>query len=167
MCSDSPISLRIFQFLVIHTVKGFSIVSEAEIDVFLESPCFFCDPADARNLISGSSAFSISSLYIWKFSVQILLKPILKDFEHYLASMWNQCCCAVVWTFFGIAFLWDWKDNWPFPLLCFIKYYIKQFIVFDAVMHKYDMRYKPPNIVEIEYIMKITFPMNEETLTSL
>ena len=111
--------------------------------------------------------FTKFSLYIWKFSVHILLKPILKDFEHYLASMWNQCCCAVVWTFFGIAFLWDWKDNWPFPLLCFIKYYIKQFIVFDAVMHKYDMRYNPPNIAEIEYIMKITFPMNEETLTSL
>ena len=81
------ISLRIVQFVVIHTVKGFRIVSEAEIDVFLEFPCFFCDRVDVGNLISGSSAFSTSSLYIWKFLVQILLKPILKDFEHCLASI--------------------------------------------------------------------------------
>ena len=73
------------QFVVIHTVKGFSIVNEA--DIFLEFPCFFYDPVDVGNLISGSSAFSKSSLYIWKFSVHILLKSSLKDFEHYLASM--------------------------------------------------------------------------------
>ena len=77
------------QFVVIHTVKGFSIVYEPEVDVFLEFPYFFCDPGDIGNLISGSSAFSKSSLYIWKFSVHILLKPSLKDFEHYLASLWN------------------------------------------------------------------------------
>ena len=65
------------QFAVIHTVKGFSIVSEAEVDVFLEFPCFFYDPADVCNLISGSSAFSKSILYIWKFSVHVLLKPSL------------------------------------------------------------------------------------------
>ena len=75
------------QFVVIHTVKGFSIVNEAEIDVFLEFPCLFYDPKDVGNLISDSSAFSKSSLYIWNFSVHILLKPSLKDFEHYLASM--------------------------------------------------------------------------------
>ena len=68
------------QFVVIHTVKGFGIVNEAEIDVFLELSCFFDDPADVGNLISGSSAFSKSSLYIWKFSVHVLLKPGLKDF---------------------------------------------------------------------------------------
>ena len=68
------------QFIVIHTVKGFSIVSEAEVDVFLKS-CFFYDPTDTGNLISGSSAFLKSSLYIWKFSVHVLLKPSLKDFE--------------------------------------------------------------------------------------
>ena len=73
------------QFVVIHTVKGFSVVNEAE--VFLELSCFFYDPTDADNLISGSSAFSKSSLYIWKFSVQVLLKPSLKDFEQYLATM--------------------------------------------------------------------------------
>ena len=75
------------QFVVIHTVKGFSIVSEAGVDVFLEFSCLFYDPVDVGNLISGSSAFSKSSLYIWKFLVHILLKPILEDFEHYLASM--------------------------------------------------------------------------------
>ena len=73
------------QFVVIHTVKGFSVVDET--DVFLEFSCFFHDPMDAGNLISGSSAFSKSSLNIWKFSVHILLKPSLKDFENYLASM--------------------------------------------------------------------------------
>ena len=75
------------QFVVIHTVKGFSTVNGAEVDSCLEFPCFFCDPTDVGNLISGSSSFSKSSLYIWKFSVHVLLKLILKDFEHYLASM--------------------------------------------------------------------------------
>ena len=72
---------------MIYTVKGFSIVNEVEVDVFLEFLCFLYDPTDVGNLISRSSAFSKSSLYIWKFSVHILLKPSLKDFEHYLASM--------------------------------------------------------------------------------
>ena len=72
---------------VIHTVKGSSVVSEAEVDVFLEFLCFFYDLPDVGNLIPGSSAFSKSSWYIWKFSVHILLKPHLKDFEHYLASV--------------------------------------------------------------------------------
>ena len=56
-------------------------------------------------------------MYIWKFSVHILLKPSLKDYEHHLASMWNKCNCVVVWTFFGVALLWDWNENWPFPVL--------------------------------------------------
>ena len=72
---------------MIHTVEGFSIVSDAEIDVFLEFPCLSCDGTGVGNLLSGSSAFSKSSLYIWKFSVHILLKPSLKDFEHNLASI--------------------------------------------------------------------------------
>ena len=72
------------QFVVIYSVKGFSIVNEAEVDVFLEFPCFFCDPADVGNLISGSSTFFKSSLNIWKFMLHILLKPILENFEHYL-----------------------------------------------------------------------------------
>ena len=89
------------QSAVIHTVKGFSIVNEAEVDIFMEFSCFFYDPADIGNLISGSSAFSKSSLKIWKFSVPLLLKPGLENFEHYFDSIWNGCSCAVVWTFFG------------------------------------------------------------------
>ena len=77
------------QFVVIHTVKSFGIVNKAEVDVFLELPCFLYDPTDVSNLISGSSAFSKSSWYIWKFSVHVLLKPSLKVFEHYLARMWG------------------------------------------------------------------------------
>ena len=103
------------QFVVIHTVKGFGIANKAEVDVFLELSCFFNDPEDGDNLICGSSAFSKSSLNICKFLVQILLKPGLENFEHYFASMWDECNCAVVRTFFGIAFLWDWNENWPFP----------------------------------------------------
>ena len=111
-----PISRRIFQFVVIHTkakLKGFSIVDEA--DVSLELFCFFYDPMDVGNLISGSSAFSKSSLNIWKISVQVLLKTHLENFEHYFASVWDVCRCAVVWTFFAISLLWDWNENWPFP----------------------------------------------------
>ena len=103
-CSGIPISLITFQFVVIHTVKGFGIVNKAEVDVFLELSYFFCDPADVGNLISGSSAFSKSSLNIWKFLAHIMSKPDLENFEHYFASMWDECIWAVVWTFFGIAF---------------------------------------------------------------
>ena len=77
------------QFIVIHTVKGFGIVKKAEIDVYLELSCFFYDPADADNLISGSSTFSITRLNIWKFMVHILLKPGLENFEHYFTSVWD------------------------------------------------------------------------------
>ena len=105
------------QFIVIHTVKGFGIVNKAEVDVFLELSCFFDDPTDVGNLISDSFAFSKSSLNIWKFSIHILLKPHLENFEFYFASMWNWCNCVVVWAFFGIAFLWDWNENGPFPVL--------------------------------------------------
>jgi len=75
------------ELVVIHTVKDFSVVNEAEVDVFLEFSCFFCDPMDVGNLISGSSAFSKSSLYIGKFLVHVLLKHSFKDFEYYFASM--------------------------------------------------------------------------------
>ena len=115
--SGIPILWRISQCVVIHTVKGFGIVNKAEVDVFLELSCFFNDPADVGNLISGSHAFFKSSLNIWKFTVHILLKPGLGNFEHYFASVWDKCNYAVVWTFFGIAFLWDWNENWPFPVL--------------------------------------------------
>ena len=105
------------QFIVIHTVKGFGIVNKAEVNVFLELSCFFHDPADVGNLISASSAFLKSSLNIWKFLVHILLKSDLENFEHYFASVWNKCNCVVVWTLFDIVFLWDWNENWPFPVL--------------------------------------------------
>ena len=105
------------QFVVIYTVKGFGVVNKAEIDVFLEVSCYFCDPADVGNLISGSSSFSKSSFNIWKFTVHVLLKPSLENFKHYFASVWDEYNCAVVWAFFGIAFLWDWNENWPFPVL--------------------------------------------------
>ena len=174
-----------------HIVKGFCIVNKAEIDVFLELSCFSNNPADVGNLISGSSAFSKTSLNIWNFTVHVLLRPGLENFEHDftrvwkvkvklkslspvwlfvtpwtvasqtsplmwfsmqeyqsgllfpppgdlpypgikpaspalqedtltsepLGSMWDECDCGVGWTFFGIAFLWDWNENWPIPVL--------------------------------------------------
>ena len=78
------------QLIVIHTVKGFGIVNKAEIDVFLELSCFFHDPANVDNLISGSSAFSKTSLNIWKLVVHVLLKPGLENFEHYFTSMLDE-----------------------------------------------------------------------------
>ena len=105
------------QIVVIHTVKGFGVVNDAEIDVFLEFLCFFYDLTHVDSLVSASSAFSKPSLYIWKFLVHKLLKPSLKDFECYLSSMWNEHDCMVVWTIFGFALLWNWDENWPFPVL--------------------------------------------------
>ena len=87
----SHLSQNFLQFIVIHIVKGFGIVGKAEIDVFPELSCFFDDPADVGNLISGSSAFSKSSLNIWNFVIHILLKPGLEHFEHYFTSV---CCCC-------------------------------------------------------------------------
>ena len=105
------------QLLVIHTVKGFGIVNKAKLDLFLDLSCVFSDPMDVGNYISGVSAFSKSILNIWKFMFHILLKPGLENFEHYFASLWDEWNCAVIWTFFGITFLWDWNENWPFPVL--------------------------------------------------
>ena len=100
--SSIPISYNFPQLVEIHTVKCFS-VNEADVDSFLEFSCFFYKPLDAGILISGSSAFSKSSLNIWKFLVHILLKPGLENFEDYFASVWDECNCAVIWTFFGIG----------------------------------------------------------------
>ena len=105
------------QFVVTNTVKGFGIVSKAEVDVLSGLLCFFNDPADVGNLISSSSAFSKINLNICKFTVHVLLKPGLENFEHYSTSVWDECNCAVVWAFIGIVFLWDWNENWPFPVL--------------------------------------------------
>ena len=87
MWSGILISFRIFQFVVVHTDKGFSTVNKAEVDVFLELSCFFDDPTDVGNLISGSCAFSKTSLNIWTFTVHVLLKPGLENFEHYFTSV--------------------------------------------------------------------------------
>ena len=103
------------QFVVIHTVTGFSIVSEAEVDIFWKLSCFIDDPSNVDNLISSSSAFSKSSLNIWKFTVHLLLRPGLENREHYFTSMWDECDCAVIWTFFVIAFHWDWNETDLFP----------------------------------------------------
>ena len=84
------------QFIVIHRVKGFDVVNKAEIDDFLELSCFFDDSTDVGNLISGSSAISKSNLNTWKFTVHVLLKPGLDNFERYFASMSDECNCAVV-----------------------------------------------------------------------
>ena len=94
------------------TIKGFCVVKQKQM--FSGIPFFL---RSSRYSISVSSVFSKSNLYIWKFSVHGVLKPSLKDFEHYLASMWNECSCEVVWSFFGIEHLWDWSVNWPFPVL--------------------------------------------------
>ena len=133
------------QFIVIHTVKGFGRVNKAEVDVFLELSCFFSDPVDVGNLISGSSFFSKTRLNIWKFMVHALLKPGLENFEHYFTRVWDECNCVVVWAFFGIAFLWDWNENWPFlvlwPLLSFpnlLAYWVQHFhsIIFALSYNK-------------------------------
>ena len=105
------------QFVVIHTVKGFGIGNKSEIDIFPELSFFFDNPTDVGYLTSGSSAFSKSNLNIWRFMVHILLKPGLENFERYFTCMWDECNCVVVWAFFDITFLWDWNENWPFPVL--------------------------------------------------
>ena len=106
---------NVLQFVVIYTVKDFGVVSKAEVDVFLELSFFFNDPMDVGNLISGSSDSSKSSMNIWEFSVHVMLKPCLENFEHYFVIVWDECNFVVVWTFFGIAVLLDWHESWPFP----------------------------------------------------
>ena len=85
--------------------------------MFFWNSCSFDNPTDVGNLISGSSAFSKSRLNIWNFTVHVMLKPGLENFEHYFTSVWDECNCALVWAFFGIAFLRGWNVNWPFPVL--------------------------------------------------
>ena len=103
--SGIPISFRIFLSLLWSTQSDFGILNKTEVDVFLELSCFFNDPMDVGNLISGFSAFSKTSFNIRKFTPHLLLKSGLENFEHYYASMWDECNCALVWTFLGIAFL--------------------------------------------------------------
>ena len=101
------------QFIVVHIVKGFGVVSKAEVDVFMKLSCFFYDPVDALvPLPFLNPAWTSESswlTYRWKLG--------LENFEHYFTTMWDECNCAVVWAFFGLTFLWHWNENWPFPVL--------------------------------------------------
>ena len=108
------------QFVVIHTVKGFCVVNEAEVDVFLAFSCFSYDPTDVGNLILGSTAFSKSSLNIWKFSLHLLLKPSLENFEHYFAGMWDECHLSILWHCLSLGL--EWKLTFfSFPNLLALK----------------------------------------------
>ena len=105
------------QFVVIHIVKGFGIVNEAEVDVFSGILLLFLWSKNVGNLISSSPAFYTSSLNIWKFLVHVLLKPSLEHFEHYFPSVWDECDCVVVWTFFGLLFFGiGWKLTFSSPV---------------------------------------------------
>ena len=104
------------QFVVIHTIKGFSVVDETEVDVFLEFPCFLYDPVNVGNLISGST-FSKPSLDVWKILVCIMLKPSMQDFKHGLTSMGDVCSCPMVSTSFGTTLLGNWDEDRPFTVL--------------------------------------------------
>ena len=99
------------QFTVIHTVKGFGMDDKTEVDVFLESSSFLCDPANLGNLISGSSSFSKPSLDIWKSLVHIMLDPSMQDFKHDLNSVGDDCDCLMVSTFFSTILLGNWDEN--------------------------------------------------------
>ena len=115
--SGIPISFRIFQFVVIHTVKGFGVVNDTEVDAFLKLSCFFYDPTDVGNLISGFSAFSNFQLEHLEVHVSHIAEAWLAVFWAilYYRVRWVQC--VVVGAFFGIAFFWDCNENWPFPVL--------------------------------------------------
>ena len=124
-----------FSVSVIYTVKCFGIVNKTEIYIFfMKISSFFHDPADVGNLISDYSAFSITSLNIWKYMIHILLKPFLEIYKNYLTGMWNEWYCALVWAFFGVAILGFRSENWPFrvlwPLLSFpneLAYWVQHF----------------------------------------
>ena len=154
------------QFLVIHTVKGFGIVNKAEIYVFLELSCFFYYAEDVGNLISGSSAFSKTSWNIRRFMVHILLKPGLENFEHSFTSVWDECKCMVVWAFFGIAFLWDWNENWPFsvlwPLLSFpnmLAYWVQHFHnIIKAWLNFIELEKAVVHVIRLASCLWLWFP---------
>ena len=118
MVWDSHLFKNFPQFVVIHTVKSFDIVNEAEVDIFLKLSCFYYDPVDVGNLISGSSAFSKSRLNMWKFSVHILLKPSLENFEQYFASLvkWVQLCGSLNSHWYCLSLGLEWKQILSSPV---------------------------------------------------
>ena len=122
-------------FFLVHSVKGFVVINKAEIDVFLELSWFFDDPAEVGNLISGSSDFSKSSLNIWKFTVHVLLKPGLENFEHFFASVWDKCNCAVVWILCHCLFLGlEWKLTFSSPVATPVSQNLFRFTSIESVM---------------------------------
>ena len=104
------------QFVMVHTDKGFSIANKAEVDVFLELFCFFCDPVDVGNLISGSSAFSKTSLNIWKFIVRVLLKPGLENFHYFASVWWVQLCGSLNILQHCLSLGLEWKLTFSSPV---------------------------------------------------
>ena len=113
-----PISWRIFHSLLwSHTVKTFGVVHKAEVDAILALSCLAHDPKDVGNLIFDSSGFSESNMNFCKLTVQGRLKPGLENLEHYFASVWDECNCAMVLAIFAIAILWGRNQNWPCPVL--------------------------------------------------
>ena len=112
-----PVSWRIFHSLLWSTVKTCSLVNEAEVDIFLEFSCFFYDPTDVGNWSLVPPPFLNPAWTSENSWFMYSLKPKLERFWAFLASMWNECNCAGGWTFFDIALLWDWNENWPFPVL--------------------------------------------------
>ena len=125
------------QFVVIHTVRGFSVVNEAEVDVFLEFSCFFYDPTDVGNLISSSSAFSKTSLNTWEFLVHLLLKPGLENFEHSFTSVRNECSCAVVslWHCLSLGLKWKLTFSSPVATAEFSKFADILSAVFNSIIY--------------------------------
>ena len=113
----SHLSKRFPQFVMIHTVKGFRVVDETEIDVLLKFPCFCYNSVNSGNLIPSSSSFSKPSLDFWNFLVHIMLKPSLQDFKHDLTTMGDETNCPMVSMFFGTILLGNWDEDGPFPIL--------------------------------------------------
>ena len=105
----SHLSKSFPQLIMIHTDKGFDVVDETEVDVFLEFPWFLYDPANVGNLISGFSSFYKPNLDIWMFLVRIMLKPSMQDFKRFLTSMADECNCLMVSTFFGTTLFGNWE----------------------------------------------------------
>ena len=118
-------SLKEFSTVCCDPCKGFGIVNKAEMNAFLELSCCFDDLVDVGNLISGSSAFSKTSLNVWKFTVHVLLKPGLENFEHYLASVWDECNCAVVWYYLSLGLKWKLTFSSPVATAEFSKFATK------------------------------------------